>query len=86
MRDGSCWDTGPDTCPGCSYCAEARHAQPGEPVIYPDEQAARDAEQAQRHLNVAAANALAKRRERQAYGVDLVYATQRGLDLDDLNF
>lgn len=41
-RNGSCWDTGPDTCPGCTYCAEARATPPGEPVYYPSEQAARD--------------------------------------------
>lgn len=55
MRSGSCWDDGPDTCVGCSYCDDARHTPAGEPVPYPDEQKARDADLAQKRLNVDAA-------------------------------
>lgn len=84
-RDGSCWDTGPDTCPGCTYCNEARHSPVDEPVFYPDEQEARDRDVAQQRLNIAAANAATKRRERQAAGMDLVFAARRGIDLDDLH-
>lgn len=84
-RDGSCWETGPDTCPGCTYCNEARHTPADQPAVYPDEQAARDLEQAQRRLSIAAANAVTRRRERQAYGFDLVHAAQRGIDLNDLH-
>ena len=57
-RAGSCWDDGPDHCAGCSYCLAARHTPPDEPVVYPDEQQARDADLAQRRLNAEAAHHL----------------------------
>lgn len=55
VRSGSCWDDGPDQCVGCSYCDDARHTPAGEPALYPDEQKTRDADLAQKRLNIDAA-------------------------------
>lgn len=77
---GSCWDDGPDHCPGCPYCQGARATPTGERVEYPDEQAARDIDQAQRRLNAEAAHRLEMRRiaaQRTAEGLALTTDTRR---------
>lgn len=78
-RFGSCWDDGPDQCPGCTYCEDARHTPPDEPVNYPDEQQARDLEQAQGRANAEAAHRIAMREQaaaRAAAGYELIAATR----------
>ena len=74
-RNGTCWDDGPDHCPGCTYCLDARNTTPGDPVSYPDEQAARDVDLAQKRLNIhAAEQILARQQEADRHAARLEYA------------